>query len=167
MGVKNEIQKGTRNSAEEEKEENKRELETETAGKLKEVEVKDKKDKDKKSKEVKDKKSKKAKNKDGKTVERHVMREYPKIVEKAAKAYADNPAEAADILTTYCTAVQDKCIEDARWIFDDIIWHMMKTTKTNHYRIDFQNLENHPQPQPSYVVPLDAAKYDSGETVTR
>ncbi len=98
-----------------------------------------------------------------KTVERLVMKEYPRIVEKAAKAYANNPAEAADILTRYCTAVQDKCIEDARWIFDDMIWHMMKTTKTNYYRADFQSLENHPLPQPPYVVPLDAAKYDRGE----
>lgn len=94
-----------------------------------------------------------------KTVERHVMEEYPKIVEKAARAYASDPAEAAAILTDYCTAVQNNCIADARRIFDDMIWHMMKTTKTNQYRPDFNSLENHPNPQPPFVVQLDAEKY--------
>lgn len=87
-----------------------------------------------------------------KTVERQVMEHYPKIVNKAAKAYSINPAEAAEILTSYCTAVQDKCIGDAHRIFDDMVWHMMKTTKTNQYRCDFKSLENHPKPQPPFVV---------------
>ena len=98
-----------------------------------------------------------------KAVEKHVMKDYPEIVEKAAKAYADDPARAADILTSYCTSVQDKCIADARWIFDDMIWHMMGTTRTNPYRCDFKTLENQPLPQTPYAVNLDASKYAIGD----
>lgn len=94
-----------------------------------------------------------------KIVERHVMAEYPTIVEKAARAYAGNPAEAAALLTDYCTRVQDDCIGDARRIFDEMTWYMMTYTLTNHYDCDFVDLVNHPKPQPPFAPRYDVARF--------
>lgn len=94
-----------------------------------------------------------------KRVERHVVAEYPKVVERAAQLYAEDSSRAQQLLTDYCTSVQDDCIYDARRLFDEMTWHMMEYSLTNHYDCDFTNLVNHPKPLPAFVPRFDVARF--------
>lgn len=98
-----------------------------------------------------------------KIVEEHMMDEFEKVSARAAETYSKSPSEAGRMLTDYCTGMQDDCIADAERIFDEMMWHMMVTTRTNPYEPDFTDLVTHPAPQPAFTARFDVARFAGWE----
>lgn len=68
-----------------------------------------------------------------KSVETALLAEYPSVLEEAATLYAEDPAKAAEYLTSYTVALQEKTLSDCDTIYDELTWYMISNTNTMTY----------------------------------
>lgn len=68
-----------------------------------------------------------------KSVETALLAEYPSVLEEAAALYAEDPAKAAEYLTSYTIEKQEKALADCDTIYDELTWYMISNTNTMTY----------------------------------
>lgn len=64
------------------------------------------------------------------SVEDNFMEEYPTVLAETAKLYKTDPDAAAKYITDYTVAVQEKALEDADTMYDELTWYMIVNTIT-------------------------------------
>lgn len=68
-----------------------------------------------------------------KSVEDELIANYPEVLKTAADMYAEDPAAAADYITEYTIANQDKALADCDTMFDELMWYVISNTNTMKY----------------------------------
>ena len=74
------------------------------------------------------------------SVELGLLEEYPDVLAEAAKLYETSPEEAAAYLTEYTIEKQNKALEDANTMYDELTWYMMNNTDTLRYSFSYGTL---------------------------
>lgn len=65
-----------------------------------------------------------------KSVETALIAEYPSILDTMMTIYAVDKEAAASYITNYTINVQNKALEDAKLMYDELLWYMITNTKT-------------------------------------
>ncbi|MDO5377438.1 MAG: C69 family dipeptidase [Clostridia bacterium] len=63
-------------------------------------------------------------------VENALIAEYPDILAKTLAIYGVDKEAAAAYITDYTIRVQEKALEDAKLMYDELLWYMITNTKT-------------------------------------
>lgn len=64
------------------------------------------------------------------SVETALIAEYPDVLATALKIYEVDKAAAASYITNYTINVQEKALEDAQLMYEELLWYMITNTKT-------------------------------------
>lgn len=64
------------------------------------------------------------------SVETELIAEYPEILAKTLAIYNVNKDAAASYITNYTIDIQEKALEDADLMYNELLWYMITNTKT-------------------------------------
>lgn len=68
-----------------------------------------------------------------KSMEDELVAGYADVLKTASDMYATDPAAAADYITAYTIANQDKALSDADEMYDELMWYIISNTSTMKY----------------------------------
>jgi len=92
------------------------------------------------------------------TAEREMMDNFTFTFNEAVKIYESNPQRAEAMLTGFGVKVQNDFISDANRLFDEIMWHSMKYTRTNPYMWSLSDFSCTADPAPDFVPLYDVER---------
>ncbi len=63
-------------------------------------------------------------------VEDQLLADYPDVMALTLKLYNEDPAAAAQYITNYTVGIQNKALNDANTIFNELLWYVIDKTNT-------------------------------------
>ena len=73
-------------------------------------------------------------------MEEELVASYPEVLAELATKYAADPEEAKAYITDYTVNLQNKALEDANTMYDELTWYMIQNTDTLHYSFSYGRL---------------------------
>lgn len=73
-------------------------------------------------------------------MELDLIESYPEVLAEAAEKYESSPEEAAAYLTEYTIDLQNKALDDANTMYEELLWYMMNNTDTLKYSFSYSSL---------------------------
>lgn len=64
-------------------------------------------------------------------IEEDLVASYPEVLAEAKALYDTDPQAAKDYMTEYTVGLQEKALEDANKIFDELMWYIISCTNTS------------------------------------
>ncbi|MDO4547560.1 MAG: C69 family dipeptidase [Clostridia bacterium] len=70
------------------------------------------------------------------SVELELVESYPQVLAQTQQMYQTDPAAAAEYITDYTIALQEKAFDEANLMYDELTWYMIANTNAQKYSYD-------------------------------